>query len=147
GDAAQLFTPGKHGSTFGGNPLACAAGLETLAIIEEDGLMQNAVETGAFICKGLRERLAGVSGVRDVRGVGLMIGVELEVPCGELVTRALDAGLLINVTADTVVRLLPPLIYTRADAQRLIDTLVPLITTFLAEQPVRAPVAASVQTA
>ena len=76
-----------------------------------------------------------------------MIGVELEVPCGELVTRALDAGLLINVTADTVVRLLPPLIYTRADAQRLIDTLVPLITTFLAEQPVRAPVAASVQTA
>ena len=147
GDAAQLFTPGKHGSTFGGNPLACAAGLETLAIIEEDGLMQNAVETGAFICKGLRERLAGVSGVRDVRGVGLMIGVELEVPCGELVTRALDAGLLINVTADTVVRLLPSLIYTRADAQRLIDTLVPLITTFLAEQPVRAPVAASVQTA
>ena len=147
GDAAELFTPGKHGSTFGGNPLACAAGLETLTIIEEDGLMQNAVETGAFLCKGLRERLAGVSGVRDVRGVGLMIGIELEVPCGELVTRALDAGLLINVTADTVVRLLPPLIYTRADAQRLIDTLVPLITTFLAEQPARAPVAASAQTA
>jgi acetylornithine aminotransferase len=148
GDAAQLFTPGKHGSTFGGNPLACAAGLETLTIIEEDGLLKNAVETGNFLRDALRERLTGTRGVLDVRGVGLMIGIELEVPCGELVTRALEAGLLINVTADTVVRLLPPLIYTRADAQLLIDMLIPLITAFLAEQPARVPLTApSVQTA
>jgi len=138
GVAATLFTPGKHGSTFGGNPLACAAGLETLAIIEDDGLMRNAVEIGTFLREGLRERLAGLTGVKDVRGAGLMIGIELGAPCGELVARALEAGLLINVTADTVVRLLPPLIYTRADAQLVIDTLVPLITEFLEREPASA---------
>jgi acetylornithine aminotransferase len=134
GDAAELFKPGSHGSTFGGNPFACAAGLATLSIIEEDGLMRNAVAMGDFIRDGLRERLAGVGGVRDIRGVGLMIGIELGVPCGELVAQALQAGLLINVTADTVVRLLPPLIYTRQEAQLVIDKLAPLIADFLAEQ-------------
>ena len=144
GVASTLFTPGKHGSTFGGNPLACAAGLETLAIIEDDGLMRNAVEIGTLLREGLRERLAGLAGVRDVRGAGLMIGIELAVPCGELVSSALEAGLLINVTADTVVRLLPPLIYTRAEAQLVIDTLVPLITELLEREPasVRASQAA-----
>ena len=134
GDAATLFKPGSHGSTFGGNPLACAAGLATLSIIEDDGLMRNAVAIGDFIREGLRDRLSGLAGVRDIRGVGLMIGIELAVPCGELVARALEAGLLINVTADTVVRLLPPLIYTRQEAQLVIDKLAPLIVDFLAEQ-------------
>src|SRR4051812_19537406 len=120
GPAAHLFKPGSHGSTFGGNPLACAAGLETLAIIEEDGLMQNAVAIGTRIRDGLRARLAGLPGVRDIRGAGLMIAIELDMPCGELVAQALDAGLLINVTADTVVRLLPPLIYTAEQADQLV---------------------------
>jgi acetylornithine aminotransferase len=143
GPAAKLFKPGKHGSTFGGNPLACAAGLETLSIIENDGLMRNAVEIGEFIREGLRERLSGNQGVRDIRGAGLMIGIELAHPCGELVSRALERGLLINVTADTVVRLLPPLIFTREHAQIVIDTLAPLIVEFLASQPA-TPAAAPV---
>ena len=134
GEAATLFKPGNHGSTFGGNPLACAAGLETLAIIEADGLMQNAVEIGDFIKATLRERLSGAAGVKDIRGSGLMIGIELDRPCGDLVARALQAGLLINVTDDTVVRLLPPLIYTREDASLLVDKLAPLIIEFLAQQ-------------
>jgi acetylornithine aminotransferase len=134
GVAATLFTAGKHGSTFGGNPLACAAGLETLAIIEEDGLMQNAVDIGDYIRGELRAHLSGIPGVKDVRGVGMMVGVELAFPCGELVTRALAAGLLINVTNDTVVRLLPPLIYTREEARMLLDMLVPLIQEYVAEQ-------------
>ncbi|MDB5902892.1 MAG: Acetylornithine aminotransferase [Betaproteobacteria bacterium] len=133
GAAATLFKPGSHGSTFGGNPLACAAGLETLAIIEDDALMQNAVEIGDFIRSELRSHLSGVRGVKEVRGVGLMVGIELAFPCGELVSRALAAGLLINVTADTVVRLLPPLIYTRAEARTLTDMLVPLILEFVGE--------------
>jgi acetylornithine/N-succinyldiaminopimelate aminotransferase len=133
GAAATLFKPGSHGSTFGGNPLACAAGLETLAIIEDDALMHNAVEIGDLIRSELRSHLSGVRGVKEVRGVGLMVGIELAFPCGELVSRALAAGLLINVTADTVVRLLPPLIYTRAEARTLIDMLVPLILEFVGE--------------
>jgi acetylornithine aminotransferase len=131
GTAATLFKPGNHGSTFGGNPFACAAALETLRIIEADGLMRNAVEIGDFFRDELRARLAGQRGVKEIRGAGLMIGIELAAPCGELVTQALDAGLLINVTADTVVRLLPPLVYTREDATTAMDRLVPLITEFL----------------
>jgi len=134
GVAATLFKPGSHGSTFGGNPLACAAGLETLAIIEEEGLMRNAVEIGEFLREQLRQRLGSKPGVKEVRGAGLMIGIELTSPCGELVRRALDVGLLINVTADTVVRLLPPLIYTRQEAQHVVDKLVPLIAEFLEQQ-------------
>jgi acetylornithine aminotransferase len=134
GETATLFKPGSHGSTFGGNPLACAAGLETLSIIEDDGLMRNAVAIGDFIRDQLRARLGGTPGVKDVRGLGLMIGIELAYPCGDLVARALEAGLLINVTADTVVRLLPPLVYTREHAQLLVDTLVPLIIDFLTQQ-------------
>jgi acetylornithine aminotransferase len=134
GEAATLFKPGNHGSTFGGNPFACAAGLETLRIIEADGLMRNAVEIGDFIRAGFRERLGDLPGVKDIRGAGLMIGVELSVPCGDLVTQALDKGLLINVTADTVVRFLPPLVYTREDAQTAIDIAAPLIREFLEKQ-------------
>ncbi|MGZ8209019.1 MAG: acetylornithine/succinylornithine family transaminase [Burkholderiales bacterium] len=139
GTAATLFKPGSHGSTFGGNPLACAAGLETLRIIEADGLMANAVDIGEFIREGMGARLGATPGVKDIRGAGLMIGIELNMPCGELVTRALEAGLLINVTADTVVRLLPPLIYTREHAQKVIDTLAPMIADFVAKQPAAPP--------
>jgi acetylornithine aminotransferase len=134
GEAATLFKPGNHGSTFGGNPFACAAGLETLRIIEADGLMRNAVEIGDFMRAELRARLGDLPGVKDIRGVGLMIGVELAVACGDLVTRALEKGLLINVTADTVVRFLPPLVYTRENAQAAIDIVVPLIREFLEKQ-------------
>jgi acetylornithine/N-succinyldiaminopimelate aminotransferase len=132
GAAAELFKPGNHGSTFGGNPFACIAALETLSIIEDDGLMANAVTMGDAVRTGLRSALGAHPGVMDIRGAGLMIGIELDRPCGELVQRALDAGLLINVTNDTVIRLLPPLVFTREHAQLLVDELVPLITAFLA---------------
>ncbi|MGV3629542.1 MAG: aspartate aminotransferase family protein [Betaproteobacteria bacterium] len=134
GAAAKLFKPGHHGSTFGGNPLVCAAALSTLAIIEEDGLMQNAETIGDFIRTQLREKLAGLPGIRDIRGKGMMIGIELDKPCKEIVERALHAGLLINVTADNVIRLLPPLTYTRENAQYLVDHLTPLIKDELAKQ-------------
>lgn len=127
GAAAGLFGPGNHGSTFGGNPLACAAALETLATIEDDALMSNALTVGEAIRNGLREALAGVAGVTDIRGRGLMIGIELARPCGELVGQALEAGLLINVTAERVIRLLPPLIFTEQDAQKLVALLAPLV--------------------
>ncbi|HSN38757.1 MAG TPA: aspartate aminotransferase family protein [Burkholderiales bacterium] len=141
GAAARLFKPGNHGSTFGGNPLVCAAALATLGIIEEEGLMKNAVEIGAFIRAGFAERLAGNSGVKDIRGKGLMIGIELAHPCGELVQQALDKGLLINVTADNVIRLLPALNFTREQAGLVIDMLTPLILDFLSRQPAPQPAA------
>lgn len=133
GRAAGLFGPGNHGSTFGGNPLACRAALTTLEVIESDGLMANAAQLGEAIRAGLREALAGVGGVVDIRGRGLMIGVELDRPCGVLVASALEAGLLINVTAERVVRLLPPLILNASEAQTLVETLAPLIREFLAQ--------------
>ncbi|HXF66786.1 MAG TPA: acetylornithine transaminase [Burkholderiales bacterium] len=132
GAAAQLFKPGSHGSTFGGNPLACAAALATLAVIEEERLMENALRRGEFIRSELTRRLAGAKGVREIRGMGLMIGIELEQPCGELVQQALERGLLINVTADNVIRLLPPLTLSVEEAGLLLDTLVPLVLEFLA---------------
>lgn len=133
GRAAGLFKPGNHGSTFGGNPLACAAGLATLDAIADDRLMENAVQVGNEIRAGLAEALKGVDGVVEIRGKGLMIGVELDRPCGELVKRGLDAGLLINVTAERVVRLLPALVFTSVDAQTLVDALAPLIRDFLSQ--------------
>jgi acetylornithine aminotransferase len=147
GDAATLFKPGSHGSTFGGNPLACRAALETLAIIEDDGLMENAVEIGEHLRAGLRERLGAHRGVVDVRGAGLMVGVELAAPCGELVAQALQAGLLINVTADTVVRLLPPLIFTREQADITGDKLAPLILEFLDRKAIAGSAQAAPQAA
>jgi acetylornithine/N-succinyldiaminopimelate aminotransferase len=117
GAAAGLFGPGNHGSTFGGNPLACAAALTTLQIIEEEGLMHHAVELGNHIRARLATTLGRERGVVQIRGQGLMIGIELAHACGELVQQALDRGLLINVTADTVVRLLPPLNLTREQAR------------------------------
>jgi acetylornithine aminotransferase len=132
GKAAGLFGPGNHGSTFGGNPLACTAALTTIDCIEQDGLMANAEKVGALIRKLYAEALAGLKGVVEIRGHGLMIGIELDRPCGELVGQALAAGLLINVTADKVIRLLPPLTFSENEAKELVDRSVPLIKAFLA---------------
>jgi acetylornithine aminotransferase len=141
GPAAQLFKPGNHGSTFGGNPLACAAALATLDIIEEERLMENAVKVGDTIRSELARQIGGLKGVKEIRGKGLMIGIELEYPCGELVQQALERGFLINVTVDNVIRLLPPLIFRTEEAGLLLATLVPLITEFLDRQS--APQAAA----
>ena len=131
GKAAGVFQPGKHGSTFGGNPFACMAALTTLDVIIADGLMDRAARLGATIRAGFQEQLEGTPGVVDIRGDGLMIGIELDRPCGELVKMALGTELLINVTADKVVRLLPPLVLSDAEAQQIVDTLAPLIKKFL----------------
>ncbi|MFT3804847.1 MAG: aspartate aminotransferase family protein [Burkholderiaceae bacterium] len=127
GKAAELFKPGSHGTTFGGNPLAMRAGLTTLQVMEEEGLLANAAEIGGYLRTRLENDLKPTGMLREVRGRGLMIGVELDRPCGELVASALQAGLIINVTADTVIRLLPPLIFSKANADELVDKLVPLI--------------------
>ncbi|MGH8661541.1 MAG: aspartate aminotransferase family protein [Burkholderiales bacterium] len=141
GPAAELFKPGNHGSTFGGNPLACAAALATLAIIEDERLMENAVAIGDFIRAELARKIGGLKGVREIRGKGLMIGVELEHACGELVPQALERGLLINVTMDNVIRLLPPLNFKREEAELLLATLVPVVTAFLDRQSAPQPAA------
>ena len=131
--AAGIFQPGNHGTTFGGNPLAMRAGVETIRIIEEDGLLENAARVGAHLKGALERELGGLKGVKEVRGQGLMIGVELDKPCSVLTTRAAEVGLLISVTADTVIRLVPPLIITQAEADEIVSLLVPLIKQFLAE--------------
>lgn len=132
GSAAGVFKPGNHGSTFGGNPLACTAALTTLAVIEEDGLLKRAATLGNKLRADFATALEGQAGIVAIRGDGLMIGIELDRPCGELVTRALERGLLINVTADRVVRLLPPLVFSDDDARELVALLAPLIREFLA---------------
>ena len=131
GKATGTFQPGNHGSTFGGNPLACTAGLTTLNIIEQDKLLAHAEQLGKFFQQGFSAALQGVAGVKEIRGQGLMIGIELDRPCGDLVKQALANGLLINVTADSVIRLLPPLILSQDQAQLLIDGLCSLIKEFL----------------
>jgi acetylornithine aminotransferase len=131
--ALNVLGPGNHGTTFGGNPLAMRAGVETLRIAEEDGLLANAAEVGAALRDGLARELAGVAGVREIRGAGLMIGVELDRPCGALLARAATAGLLISVTADSVIRIVPPLILNHDEAAQIVAILCPLIKAFLAE--------------
>ena len=120
GPAADLFGPGSHGSTFGGNPLACAAGLAVVRTMQEQNLPDKARRLGDHIVEGLREALHTVDAVREIRHKGCMIGIELDRPCGELVSQALGAGLLINVTAGNVIRLLPPLIIISAVANPLL---------------------------
>ncbi len=127
GKAAGVFHAGNHGSTFGGNPLACAAALAVLDTLVADGLCANAARMGERLLQGLRTRLAGIPGVVEVRGRGLMVGVELREPCGHLVQAALEQGLLINVTADNVIRLLPPLVIQAAEVDQIVDTLATLI--------------------
>jgi acetylornithine/N-succinyldiaminopimelate aminotransferase len=127
GPAASVFKPGNHGSTFGGNPLACAAALATIEIVEEEGLLDNALRMGAIVCEGMAEGLGSNAGVREIRGMGLMIGIELDRPCGDLVNRALEHGLLINVTVENVIRLLPPLVINEAEAKQIVSILVPLV--------------------
>jgi acetylornithine aminotransferase len=131
GEAARTFKPGNHGSTFGGNPLACVAALTTLDVIEQDGLVARAAQLGGRMRDALAAGLEGVPGVKEVRGKGLLLGIELDRPCGELVKRGFDAGLLINVTAENVVRLLPPLVITDAEAKQLVDGVIGLVRTFL----------------
>jgi acetylornithine/N-succinyldiaminopimelate aminotransferase len=131
--AANIFQPGNHGTTFGGNPLAMRAGVETLRIMEEDGLLENAAKVGAHLKEALARELGALPGIVEIRGQGLMIGVELDRPCNVLTTRAADAGLLISVTADKVIRLLPPLIMTASEADEVVALLAPLVKEFLAQ--------------
>lgn len=133
GAAAEVLTYGKHGSTFGGNPLACSAGLATLDAIAQERLRENAESVGDWICAQLRAELLDVQGVQIIRNAGMMIGIQLDRPCGDLVKRALAQKLLINVTAENVVRLLPPLVMNQAEAGQLVQLLVPLIKEFLSE--------------
>ena len=132
GAAGQVFKPGNHGTTFGGGPLVCRAALETLAVMEDDGLLARAETLGTRMLTAFHAALAGQRGVVEVRGQGLMIGIELDRPCGALVVKAIEQGLLINVTQDSVVRLLPPLILSDGDADRIIDAVIGLIHAFLA---------------
>jgi acetylornithine aminotransferase len=131
--AKNVLGPGNHGTTFGGNPLAMRAGVETLRIMEEDGLLANAATVGAVLRAALEEGLAGVKGVVEFRGAGLMIGIKLDRPCGVLLARAAEAGLLISVTADSVIRLLPSLILSADEARQMAAILCPLVKDFLAE--------------
>ncbi len=131
--AAHVLKPGNHGSTFGGNPLAMRAGVETLKIMEEDSLLANADRVGKHLHNALQQALGPIKGVKEIRGQGLMIGIELDRPCGVLLSRALEAGLLLSVTADTVVRLLPPLIITTEEADQIVALLTPLVRQFLSE--------------
>ena len=136
--AAGIFAPGNHGSTFGGNPLAMRAGLETIRIMEEEGLLANAEKVGKHLKSGLEKALSAelASGaVKEIRGMGLMLGIDLAKPCGALVQQAIDKGLLISVTADTVVRLVPPLILTTADADQIVAILCPLMSALLKDAP------------
>jgi len=131
--AADVLQPGNHGTTFGGNPLAMRAGVETIRIMEEDGLLENAATVGAHLKAGLEGALGGLPGVKEIRGQGLMLGVELDRPCGALVGQAAEAGLLLSVTADSVIRIVPPLILTTAEADEIVARLAPLVQALLAQ--------------
>lgn len=131
--AAATLHPGNHGSTFGGNPLACAASLAVLETIQSERLAERADELGARLLTDFADALEGLPGVEEIRGRGLLIGIELDRPCGELVTRALEQGLLINVTAERVVRLLPPLVTTDDEARELVTTLSGILKVFLTD--------------
>jgi acetylornithine/N-succinyldiaminopimelate aminotransferase len=129
GRAKGVFKPGNHGSTFGGNPLAMTAVVTTIDTIKEEGLMNRAVRVGEILRSELKKQ--NIPGVADIRGMGSMIGVELDRPCGELVLRSLHAGLVLNVTADNVIRMLPPLVMNEAEAREILNRLVPNLRAFL----------------
>ena len=130
--AAEVLKPGNHGSTFGGNPLSMRAGVETIRIMEEDGLLSHTTEVGDYLKAKLQSELGSLEGFVEVRGQGLMIGVELTKPCGELIGQAAEAGLLLSVTADTVIRLVPPLILSKPEADEIVARLKPLVQAILA---------------
>jgi acetylornithine/N-succinyldiaminopimelate aminotransferase len=132
GTAAHVFGPGHHGTTFGGGALICRAALTTLQVIEEEGLLERARVLGERMLGGFRQELAGLSGITEIRGAGLMLGIELDRPCNELVAQALEAGLLINVTYDNIVRMLPPLVISDDQADQIVSMLSPLIRNVLA---------------
>jgi acetylornithine aminotransferase len=132
--AAKIFAPGNHGSTFGGNPLAMRAGVETIRIMEEEGLLANAVKVGDHLKAGLQRELGGLTSLKEIRGRGLMMGVELTIPCSELVGRAAEKGLLISVTADSVIRLVPSLIMTTVEADEVVSILAPLVKQLIKEK-------------
>jgi acetylornithine/N-succinyldiaminopimelate aminotransferase len=131
--AANIFGPGNHGTTFGGNPLAMRAGIETIRIMEEHGLLENAAHVGEHLKSALLREFEGLAGVVEVRGQGLMLGIELDRPCGVILNRACEAGLLLSVTADRVIRLVPPLILSIAEADEIVAILAPLVKSFLTE--------------
>ncbi|PIE00787.1 MAG: aspartate aminotransferase family protein [Thiothrix nivea] len=133
GRAQGVFGPGHHGSTFGGNPLACRAARAVIEVMEKEQLAARAAELGDYFIAQFSEQLQGVSGITDIRGKGLMVAIQLERDCGELVAQALEEGLLINVTAGNVVRLLPPLILTQAEADTIIQRVSALIKAFQGE--------------
>jgi acetylornithine aminotransferase len=131
--ASGVLGPGNHGTTFGGNPLSMRAGVETLRIMREDGVMENAAAVGAHLKAGLERELGSLPGVKEIRGAGLMLGIELDRPCGVLLGRAAEAGLMISVTADSVIRLVPPLILSADEADQIVALLSPVVKAFLAE--------------
>jgi acetylornithine aminotransferase len=131
--ASGVLGPGNHGTTFGGNPLSMRAGVETLRIMREDGVMETAAAVGARLKAGLERELGALPGVKEIRGAGLMLGIELDRPCGVLLSRAAEAGLMISVTADSVIRLVPPLILSANEADQIVAILSPLVKTFLTE--------------
>ena len=132
--AAHIFAPGNHGTTFGGNPLAMRAGIETIRIMEEDGLLAHVATVGGHLINALVQALSDLPGVVDIRGKGLMLGIELDRPCGVLLGRSAEAGLLLSVTADKVIRLVPPLILTLEEADEIVAILAPLVKAFLLEK-------------
>jgi acetylornithine aminotransferase len=132
--AAKIFAPGNHGSTFGGNPLAMRAGVETIRIMEEEGLLGNAVKVGDHLKAALQRELGSLTGLKEIRGRGLMLGVELTIPCSELVGRAAEKGLLISVTAESVIRMVPSLIMTTVEADEVVSILVPLVKQLIKEK-------------
>ena len=136
--AANIFQPGNHGTTFGGNPLAMRAGIETIRIMEEEGLLAHAANMGAYfqaaLSKAMHDNPVGKAGLKELRGQGLMIGMELNKPCSELTARCAEKGLLISVTADSVIRLVPPLIITSTEIDEIVSILIPLVIQLLTEK-------------
>ncbi|MCL4746458.1 MAG: aspartate aminotransferase family protein [Burkholderiaceae bacterium] len=131
GAAASVFTPGSHGTTFGANPLAMRAAVTTIEVVESEGLLDQAAQVGEYLKSRFQEAFAQTAGVGEIRGRGLMLGIELERPCGEIAARALEAGVVLNVTAERVIRMLPPLIFTREHADLLVERLAPLVRELL----------------
>jgi len=142
GRARGVFKPGNHGSTFGGNPLAMRGVVTTLDTVKDEGLLENAVRVGDAIREGLAAALRDVPGVVEVRGMGMMIGVELDRACGEIVRAALERGLVVNVTAEKVIRILPPLVMNADEGRQVVERLAPIVREFLAA-PAQAPRAAA----